>query len=110
MRLEKYKPNLKCPGSFFKNILVEDLTKKILKNIDESKIVEGKIPAGYLLELVGAKGMRSGGVEIASFHGNLFINKGGGTAKDVMRLARLLKTRVKKKFDINLEEEIRYFA
>lgn len=109
LRLKKYKPNLRCPGSFFRNVLVKDVSKKVLARVDKSKIIEGKIPAGYLLDEVGAKGMCAGGIEIAGFHGNLFINKGEGTAADIRKLSRILKSKVKKKFGIELEEEIRYF-
>lgn len=109
IRLKKYKPNLKCPGSFFKNVLLKDVSKKALKLIDQTKIIEGKIPAGYLLEEVGAKGMKCGGIKIADFHGNLFINQSNATAKDVRRLASILKNRVWRKFKLNLSEEIRYF-
>jgi len=108
-RLRKYKPGLRCPGSFFKNVLVSEVSKRSLHRIDRSKIIEGKIPTGYLLEQVGAKGMRVGGIVIAEFHGNLFINRNHGTAEDVRRLARTLKSKVRRKFGIALEEEIRYF-
>lgn len=109
MRLKKYKPGLKCPGSFFKNVLVKDISKKSLSLINKGKIIENKIPAGYLLEEVGAKGMRVGGIKIAYFHGNLFINEGDGKTQEVARLAKILKNRIKRKFNIKLEEEIRYF-
>lgn len=109
VREKKYKPGLKCPGSFFKNVLVGDVSGKSLRKIDKSKIIEGKIPAGYLLEEAGAKGMRVGGVEIAGFHGNLFVNKGDAKAADVKKLAAVLKKMVFNKFGIRLEEEIRYF-
>ena len=108
-RRVKYKEGLRCPGSFFKNILVTDLFQSVLEKIDSSKIVFGKIPAGILLESVGAKGMKIGEIEIASFHGNLFINNGQGTAADVKKLAEILKKKVYQKFGILLEEEIRYF-
>lgn len=108
-RLKKYKLGLRCPGSFFKNVLIKDISKKSLAFIDKNKIIESKIPAGYLLESVGAKGMRCGGIRIADFHGNLFINEGSAKASDVKKLAKILKNRVKKKFGIRLEEEIRYF-
>lgn len=108
-RLKKYKPGLRCPGSFFKNVLVKDVSRKTLSLINQEKIIEGKIPAGYLLEQVGAKGMRLGGIRIADFHGNLLINDGQATAKDVKNLAEILKNRVQNKFGIKLEEEIRYF-
>lgn len=108
-RLKKYKPGLRCPGSFFKNVRVKDVSKKSLKLIDRSKVIEGKIPAGYLLEEVGAKGVRCGGIRIADFHGNLFINDGSAKAADVRKLARILKNRVRGKFGIELGEEVRYF-
>lgn len=110
IRRRKYKPGLRCPGSFFKNILVKEISRKSAKLIDPSKIIEGKIPTGYLLEEVRAKGMRSGGIEIADFHGNLFFNRGDGTAGDVKRLAKALKKKVKDRFGIELKEEIRYFG
>ncbi|MBI4067242.1 UDP-N-acetylmuramate dehydrogenase [Candidatus Gottesmanbacteria bacterium] len=105
----KYHPGIRCPGSFFKNIIAADLSREQLKNIDKSKIVYGKVPAGYLLEEVGTKGMRVGGIEIASYHGNLFVNKGEGRASDVKTLAKILKEKVRNRFGIALEEEIRYF-
>jgi len=109
IRAKKYKPGLRCPGSFFKNVPVKKISRKSLKLINKAKIIEGKIPTGYLLEEVGAKGMRMGGIEIADFHGNLFMNRGNGTAKEAKRLADILKRRVRKKFGILLEEEVRYF-
>ncbi len=109
VRREKYKPGLKCPGSFFKNVLAKDALKTSLKLIESGKIIDGKIPAGYLLEQVGAKGMRLGGIRIADFHGNLFVNAGRAKADDVKKLAKILKSKVKRKFGILLEEEVRYF-
>ena len=109
LRLKKYQPGLRCPGSFFKNVLVQDVSKSSLQKIDPARIIEGKIPAGYLLEQVGANGMKRDGIEIAGFHGNLLFNRGGGTCAAVQYLARILKGRVQRKFGIELEEEIRYF-
>lgn len=109
VREKKYRPGLKCPGSFFKNVLTEELDPKILDWVDQSVIISGKIPAGYLLSEVSAKGMKHGDIEIADFHGNLFINTGNGTAQDVKELAVLLKQKVQDRFGIILEEEIRYF-
>lgn len=109
LRRKKYKPGIKCPGSFFKNILVSDLSSDQLVNIDPKWIKYGKIPAGYLLEHVGAKGMKIGGIEVADYHGNLLLNNTGkGTAKEVKQLAYLLKKKVKERFGVELEEEVRY--
>ena len=107
LRGEKYS-GIKCPGSFFKNVLVSTVSKKALGSVDQTKIIDGKIPAGYLLAEVGAKGMRIGGLRIADYHGNLIINDGSGTPRDVKKLVKILKAKVKDKFGIKLEEEIRY--
>lgn len=108
-RMQKYHPNLACPGSFFKNVEVDKLDKLdkiILKDFPEDKVMFGKISAGWLLEMVGAKGARKNGVEIAPWHGNLFINLGGGKAVDFLYLAKKYKDKVREKFGIELEPEV----
>jgi UDP-N-acetylmuramate dehydrogenase len=107
-RAKKYPPHLFCPGSFFKNVLVKEVSSESLALIPPEKIIDGKIPAGYLLETVGACGMKAKHLEVASYHGNLLINRGGATAQEVKKLAALLQKRVFKKFGIRLEEEIIY--
>lgn len=106
VRLQKYKPGVACPGSFFKNIQIKDLTREQLAKIPKEKIVYGKIPAGYLLEEVGAKGARKGDIEIADFHANLFINRGKGTAQDFFALSEEFRQKVKDKFGVELEPEV----
>lgn len=109
-RLVKYPKGIKCPGSFFKNLLAERLPKESLGKIPEDKIVYGKLPAGSLLEMVGAKGDNLGDIEIASYHANLFINKGQGTASDFHTLAKKYVQKVKEKFGITLEPEVQLIA
>lgn len=112
LRYKKYKRGILCPGSFFKNIVLGDLgslsRKKLLSRIDQSKINHGKLPTGYLLEEVGAKGMSSGKIFVSEHHGNLIFNNGGGRAKDIKILAKKLKEKVFRKFGIMLEEEVQY--
>lgn len=113
LRKQKYRPGLRCPGSFFKNILLSDIRpankrRKFLKRIPPEIIQYGKVPAGYLLERVGAKGMREGGIAVAEHHGNLVYNQSRGTAQDIKKLAEILKMKVEKAFDIRLEEEVQY--
>src|SRR3990167_10617812 len=55
LRAKKYPPGLRCPGSFFKNVLVKDLSRITLDKIDRSKIIAGKVPAGYLLPAARAR-------------------------------------------------------
>ena len=105
-RLLKYPQNMKCPGSFFKNVLVKDLSPQVLAKIPNENIVYGKISAGYLLEAVGVKGKRKGDIQIADYHANLFFNLGKGRATDFYSLVKDCQNRVKKKFGINLEPEV----
>ncbi len=104
----KYK-GICCAGSFFKNVPVKDAPIKSLKLIPPEKITGGKISVGYLLEQVGAQGMKIGKIKVADFHCNFIINTGSGRACDVKKLAQILKNRVKKKFGLALKEEVRYF-
>lgn len=105
-RLVKYPPGIKCPGSFFKNLVVSEIPQNISKNIPPEKIVYGKLPAGSLLEEVGAKGKSLDGVEISPNHANLFINRDGGTAKAFYQLAKTYSLKVLEKFGIRLEPEV----
>lgn len=105
-RDEKYPPGIKCPGSFYKNLIASDLPEDILKKIPPEKIVYGKIPAGALLEMVGAKGDHKGSIEIAPYHANLFVNKGDGNAKDFYTLAKKYFDKIKERFGISLEPEV----
>lgn len=105
-RWKKFGKMPRCPGSYFKNVLASELTKEVLSKIDETKIIEGKIPAGYLIESVGGKGICVGDIEVSSFHGNVIINKGSGTYSDLEKLVKILKDLVFQKFGIVLEEEV----
>lgn len=112
-RLLKYPAGLLCPGSFFKNIVLNklsiDLRKKLASLAGEKlKQWHGKIPAGWLLEQVGAKGMAIGKIRIAEHHGNLIYNSGNAKSADIEKVAKILKNRVKRKFGVVLEEEVQF--
>ena len=106
LRNQKYPPGMKCPGSFFKNIVVSRLQKKVLNKIPKDKIVYGKIPSGFLMESVGAKGQQQGSIKIADYHGNLIMNLGNGKASDFCDLAFDYAKKVEKKYGIKLEPEV----
>lgn len=63
--------------------------------------------AGYLIEQAGLKGLRVGGACVSDIHANFIINDRGASASDVKSLVRLIKERVKEKFGIELQEEVR---
>ena len=106
LRAQKYPPSMKCPGSFFKNIVASDLPRKVLDKIPKDKIIYGKIPAGFLMESVGANGQQKGNIKIADYHGNLIVNLGNGKATDLYDLAFDYAKKVEKKFGIKLEPEV----
>jgi len=113
MREKKYWPGLLCPGSFFKNVVIKDikpvsLRQKFLVKIPKSKIFFGKVPAGYFLETVGAKGLTVGKIMVAKHHGNLIYNRGGGAARDIKKLSGILRAKVLNNFGIKLQEEVQY--
>jgi UDP-N-acetylmuramate dehydrogenase len=94
-------------GSVFKNPNTKDIkNKKILKDFQEIKNFNDKIPAGFLIEKCGLKGRTVGGAKISEKHANIIVNLEKGTAKDVQSLINLAKTRVKAKFGVVLREEI----
>ena len=64
--------------------------------------------AGYLIEHCGLKGKKIGQAMISKKHANFIVNLGGAQAKDVIELIKIIKKEVKKKFNIDLEEEIQY--
>ncbi len=86
-----------CAGSYF-------------KNIEDPSAPHGKVPAGKLLEEAGAKRLRVGGAAVSSRHTNVIVNRGGATAKDVLELAELMKEKVRAKFGLELEEEVRFLG
>lgn len=67
---------------------------------------EGKA-AGYLIDQAGLKGTRVGGAEISEKHANFFVNHGDASSNDVADLIRLARRKVKEKFQVNLELEIK---
>lgn len=77
------KPNL---GSTFKNL-------------------EGDFSARLISE-AGLKGTRVGGAEISPKHPNFIVNHGDATFEDISKILTLVKEKIKKLYNIQLEEEI----
>jgi UDP-N-acetylmuramate dehydrogenase len=108
LKLRKEKQPLEFPsvGSVFKNVPIEKVSKKIREKFKE-KIKNGFLPAGVLIEAAGLKGFKIGGAKISEKHANFIVNVGKAKASDVKELIEKIKKEVKKKFKIQLEEEIK---
>ena len=67
---------------------------------------EVKIPAAWLIEQSGfGRGHVDGAVGVSSKHPRALINRVGATARDIVRLARRIKTAVGDRFGIALRPE-----
>ena len=108
IRNEKFPVTMKCAGSIFKNLLLRELPQQVAGVVPETAVREGKIPAAWFLEQVGAKGMQRGDIHVATYHANLIYNAGEGTAEDLVAVIRELKDRVRSRFGIEVEEEVQY--
>jgi UDP-N-acetylmuramate dehydrogenase len=108
LKLRKEKQPLEFPsaGSVFKNVSIEKVPKEIREKFKE-KIKNGFLPAGVLIEAAGLKGFQIGGAKISEKHANFIVNVGNAKASDVKELIEKIKKEVKKKFKIQLEEEIK---
>ncbi len=64
------------------------------------------IPAGKLIDDLGLKGARVGGASVSAEHGNFIVNDGTATARDVLELVELVRSRVRSERGIELETEV----
>jgi len=110
IRLAKYPADMKCAGSIFKNLLLRELSESVQRQVPERVIREGKVPSAYFLEEVGAKGIQNGGIRVADYHANLIYNLGNGTARELCEIVSCLKSRVRERFGLELEEEVQYIG
>ena len=77
----------------------------------KNPLVEGKLMScGKIIDDLGLKGTKIGGIQISDVHGNFLINLGGATADDVVQMISLIKTRSRNGLGIQLSEEIEYIG
>ena len=63
--------------------------------------------AGKLIDEAGLKGFSVGQAKISDKHANFFINEGNASSKDMLQLIKKAHQKVKEKFNINLELEVK---
>ncbi|PIP28092.1 MAG: UDP-N-acetylenolpyruvoylglucosamine reductase [Candidatus Moranbacteria bacterium CG23_combo_of_CG06-09_8_20_14_all_35_22] len=110
-RLKVVHPNPKEPssGSFFKNPKVDNL--ELIANFEKDtgqKAIDGKIPAGWLIDEVGLRGKKIGGAQVSEKHANFVVNIGNAKAQDIVMLSSLIKMKVRDELGVQLSEEIKY--
>ena len=67
-------------------------------------------PVGALIEEAGLKGLRIGGGQGSEGHANFIVNTGDATARDVLELINLVKTKVYETYGIELQPEVRFLG
>lgn len=88
-------------GCFFQNITEEEKNKHKLATKS----------AGYLIDNAGLKGFSINGFSVSLMHANFIVNNDlkKGNPKDLLELIQVVKSTVKKKFGIELREEVAIF-
>lgn len=69
-----------------------------------------KNSAGKLIEAAGLKGRSVGDAQVSRKHANFIVNTGKATSGDVMELIELIRDKVKRDFDVNLDLEIKVLS
>lgn len=92
--------------------LAEPNAGSIFKNPPNASTLQGTstlkgTSAARLIELCGLKGFKTGDAQVSFKHANFIINRGKAQAADVSTLIRLIQNRVKAKYGVKLQPEIR---
>lgn len=100
-------------GSFFKNPIV---CKKLFCQLQQTwptipsypvDFDKVKVPAAWLIEQLGFKGKKIGGIACHPNHALVLTNDGSGSGEQLLQLARSIKAAVLSEFSIELENEVR---
>ena len=118
MVLDPADPDTRSDGSFFVNPVVpESEVDAFLRRAHDLGHPEASVPrfpadggvklsAGWLIERAGfAKGYGSGNVGLSTKHALAIVNRGGGTAREVLELVREIRAGVAAKFGVKLNPE-----
>ena len=99
-------------GSMFKNCDVKNIPSEIQEQFKDVIKVDpfSVLPTAALIDAAGLKGMKEGQAQVSEKHPNYIVNLRGATAKDVLSLVKKVKTVIKDKYGVELQEEVQYIA
>lgn len=111
MVLDPNDPDTRSDGSFFMNPILpravfDDLSRRAgdMPNFPAGDDV--KLSAAWLIENAGFhKGFAHGNVGLSSKHTLAVINRGGGTAREVVELVRMIQDGVRARFGVEIHPE-----
>lgn len=109
MVLDRSDPDTRSDGSFFMNPIVTPSQFEAIRADNVPHFPAGdqiKLSAAWLIEQAGFhKGFVHGNVGLSSKHTLAVINRGGGTAREVIELVRMIQQRVREKFGVEIQPE-----
>ena len=113
MVIDPADPDTRSVGSFFMNPIVAGQQVERVASVAGERppgyaLPDGrvKVPAAWLIERAGfTKGFADGAVAISTKHPLALVNRGGATARDVLRLAQRIKRDVADRFGVMLRPE-----
>jgi UDP-N-acetylmuramate dehydrogenase len=106
-------PDCRSAGSFFKNPIMTEAEFRGLQSSTGSALPQYpagpgqvKTSAAWLIEHAGfSKGYSIGSAGLSTKHTLAIVNKGGATARDILRLAGEIRRRVQDQFGVRLVPE-----
>jgi UDP-N-acetylmuramate dehydrogenase len=114
-------PDSRSAGSFFTNPVLdrpafEALVARAGESVphfvaaDEGGVEAGveavKVPAAWLIERAGfGRGYGAGAIGISTKHSLALVNRDGGTARELLALARTIRDGVRERFGVELQPE-----
>ncbi|MBT8282018.1 MAG: UDP-N-acetylenolpyruvoylglucosamine reductase, partial [Muriicola sp.] len=99
-------------GSFFKNPVVEaskyEELKKRYPEIPSYRISKNeiKIPAAWMIDTCGFKGIRKGDAGVHERQALVLVNYGNASGEEILKLARQIQEKVKLNFGISIHPEV----
>ena len=102
-------------GSFFQNpVIPNEQYETLLKTYSDLVSYpdlpgKRKLAAGWLIDQCGFKGQRMGAVGVYENQALVLVNHGGGTAEDILGLAKCIRDKVHDKFGVSLQIEPNIF-
>ncbi len=98
--------DIKSGGSFFMNPIVPEDIQNAFEREKGMPAREGRVPAGWLIEKSGCKGVCVGDACTGTRSANYVINTDTARASDVRTLTQNIKAAVRQTWGVALEEEV----
>jgi UDP-N-acetylmuramate dehydrogenase len=111
MVLDADDPDTRSDGSFFMNPVLtlaqyDDFARRAPEAPHFPSGDEVKLSAAWLIEHAGfTKGFTHGNVGLSSKHSLAVINRGGGTAAEVVELVKMIQNAVREQFGVEIHPE-----